>query len=102
MTIHTDREYEAELHRLHEQILLMGAKVEEMIASSMRALIERDSDLARKAALVFVDEQAEVQAGNAPLPTASVKKLKQILLKADEKSRLSREQIKTLAHLFEK
>ena len=48
MTIHTDREYEAELHRLHEQILLMGAKVEEMIASSMRALIERDSDLARR------------------------------------------------------
>jgi len=55
-----------------------------------------------QAALVFVDEQTEVQAGNAPLPTASVKKLKQILLKADEKSRLSREQIKTLAHLFEK
>ena len=55
-----------------------------------------------QAALVFVDEEVEVNAGNAPIPTASVKKLKQILLKADERSRLSREQIKTLADLFEK
>jgi phosphate transport system protein len=44
----TDREYDAELHKLHDQLLLMGAKVEEMIASSMRALLERDSDLARR------------------------------------------------------
>jgi phosphate transport system protein len=44
----TDREYDAELHKLHDQLLLMGAKVEEMIASSMRALVERDSDLARR------------------------------------------------------
>jgi phosphate transport system protein len=48
MSAHTDREYEAELHRLHEQLLLMGAKVEEMIANSMRALVERDSPLARR------------------------------------------------------
>jgi phosphate transport system protein len=48
MSAHTDREYEAELNRLHEQLLLMGAKVEEMIASSMRALVERDSALARR------------------------------------------------------
>ncbi len=48
MSAHTDREYEAELRRLHEQLLLMGAKVEEMIASSMRALVERDSPLARR------------------------------------------------------
>lgn len=48
MTIHTDREYEAELVRLHEQILLMGARVEEMIANSIRALTERDSELARR------------------------------------------------------
>jgi phosphate transport system protein len=45
---HTDREYEAELQGLREQILLMGAKVEEMVAASMRALLERDSDLARR------------------------------------------------------
>jgi phosphate transport system protein len=44
----TDREYDAELHRLHDQLLLMGAKVEEMIANSMRALTERDSELARR------------------------------------------------------
>ncbi|MBI3178090.1 MAG: phosphate signaling complex protein PhoU, partial [Deltaproteobacteria bacterium] len=45
---HTDREYEGELKKLREQILLMGAKVEEMIAQSMRALVERDSQLARR------------------------------------------------------
>ena len=44
----TDREYNAELRKLHDQLLLMGAKVEEMIANSMRALTERDSDLARR------------------------------------------------------
>jgi phosphate transport system protein len=43
---HTDREYEAELRRLREQILLMGARVEEMIASSMKALLDKDSQLA--------------------------------------------------------
>ena len=44
----TDRQYDAELHKLHDQLLLMGAKVEEMIANSMRALTERDSELARR------------------------------------------------------
>jgi phosphate transport system protein len=46
--LHTDREYEHELGTLREQLLLMGAKVEEMIAGSIRALVERDSDLARR------------------------------------------------------
>lgn len=45
---HTDREYEAELHKLRESLLLMGAKVEEMIARSMQALIHRNSALARR------------------------------------------------------
>ena len=45
---HTDKEYEGELKTLREHVLLMGAKVEEMIASSVRALVERDSDLARR------------------------------------------------------
>jgi phosphate transport system protein len=45
---HTDREYEGELKRLREQILYMGAKVEEMIALTMRALVERDDELARR------------------------------------------------------
>jgi len=48
MTLHSDREYEAELRRLHEQLLLMGARVEDMIAASMRALTQRDSELARR------------------------------------------------------
>jgi len=45
---HTNREYEQELRRLREQILLMGAKVEESIISSIRALTERDSALAER------------------------------------------------------
>jgi phosphate transport system protein len=45
---HTDREYEGELHRLREQLLLMGAKVEEMISTSVKALVERDSGLAHR------------------------------------------------------
>ena len=43
---HTDRDYETDLARLREQLLLMGACVEEMIAGALRALVERDSDLA--------------------------------------------------------
>ena len=45
---HTDQTYETELRQLREQLLLMAAKVEEMIESSMRALVERDSLLARE------------------------------------------------------
>lgn len=45
---HTNREYELELRKLREQILLMGAKVEEIIKGSLQALLERDSDLAHK------------------------------------------------------
>jgi len=45
---HTDREYEAELRTLREQMLLMGAKVEEMIKSSVQALEDRDTPLARR------------------------------------------------------
>jgi phosphate transport system protein len=48
MRKHTDREYEGELEQIREQILLMGAKVEEMIKSSMRALVARDSVLAQR------------------------------------------------------
>jgi phosphate transport system protein len=48
MSTLTDREYDAELQKLHDQLLVMGAKVEEMIASSMRALTARDSEMARR------------------------------------------------------
>ena len=45
---HTDQTYETELRKLREQLLLMAAKVEEMIERSMHALVERDSLLARE------------------------------------------------------
>ncbi|NMC69418.1 MAG: phosphate signaling complex protein PhoU [Myxococcales bacterium] len=44
---HTDREYEAELERLRERILLLGAKVEAAIAAAIRSVVERDSAMAR-------------------------------------------------------
>ena len=44
---HTDREYEGQLRRLRESLLLMAGRVEEMIGFSMQALVERDVDLAR-------------------------------------------------------
>jgi phosphate transport system protein len=45
---HTNREYEQELRRLREQVLRMGAKVEEIISGSIKALIERDTVLATR------------------------------------------------------
>jgi phosphate transport system protein len=44
---HTDRDYEDELRRLRENLLVMAGRVEQMIANSVRALIERDPALAR-------------------------------------------------------
>ena len=40
---HTDRLYEGELRKIREMLLMMGAKVEEMLSQAMRALIERDT-----------------------------------------------------------
>jgi len=45
---HTDKSYESELEGIRERVLLMGAKVEEMIKSSIRALADRDSVLAQR------------------------------------------------------
>jgi phosphate transport system protein len=45
---HTNREYEQELRKLREQVLRMGAKVEEIIGGSIKALLERDSMLATR------------------------------------------------------
>jgi phosphate transport system protein len=45
---HTNREYDQELRRLRESILRMGAKVEEIIGGSIKALLERDSVLATR------------------------------------------------------
>ena len=46
MKSHTDRSYEDELGKLREEILLMGAKVEGMVAASVRAFNEQDYGLA--------------------------------------------------------
>src|SRR5690606_33628476 len=44
---HTDRKYETELQAVRNQILLMAGHVEQMIGASVKALSERDPDLAR-------------------------------------------------------
>ncbi len=44
---HTDREYEAELDELREQLLLMAGRVESMIACCGQALVGQDTVLAR-------------------------------------------------------
>jgi phosphate transport system protein len=45
---HTDREYEAELAEVRKRLLTMAGHVENMIDSSVRALGERDPDLAQR------------------------------------------------------
>ncbi|MFP2927929.1 phosphate signaling complex protein PhoU [Pyxidicoccus sp. 3LG] len=45
---HTDKAFEQDLRDLREKLLAMGAKVENLIAQSMKALTERDSQLAEK------------------------------------------------------
>jgi phosphate transport system protein len=45
---HTSRQYERDLHELKDRILLLGGMVEEMIASSMKSLLDRDPPLARR------------------------------------------------------
>ena len=52
---HTDREYEDELSRLREKILLLGARVEQGISASIKALIERDDELAKATMLADHD-----------------------------------------------
>ena len=44
---HTDRDYGGELGELRERLLMMGAKVEDMLAGCLRAFSKRDSDAAR-------------------------------------------------------
>jgi len=45
---HTDQEFEQGLRHLREQLLLMGSHVEGIISASLRALVERDSELAQR------------------------------------------------------
>ena len=48
MKQHTSRAFAQELEQLREMVLRMGGHVETAIAEAMRALVERDPDLARK------------------------------------------------------
>lgn len=48
MPLHTDRDYEAELQRLRDRLLWMGAEVEANLATAIRAFASRDADLARQ------------------------------------------------------
>jgi phosphate transport system protein len=45
---HTDKTYELELKAVRDKLLGMGGKVEAAIAASVRAITERDAELARK------------------------------------------------------
>jgi phosphate transport system protein len=45
---HTDREYDNQLRQLRDKLLLMAGHVESMIASSVKALIDRDVALAER------------------------------------------------------
>ncbi len=53
--LHTDQAYEGELRRIREMLLMMGAKVEEMLGQAMKALVERDTELADKT--LYIDRQ---------------------------------------------
>lgn len=55
---HTDREYERELDSLREQVLLMGARVEEMIKNAMAAFETRNIDIARQT--IAMDRQIDL------------------------------------------
>lgn len=48
MRAHTDREYEQELQDVRERLLSMAGHVEQMTATAIQSLVERDSDLARR------------------------------------------------------
>lgn len=45
---HTHRDYEEELQDLRDRLLRMAGRVEEMIANSMKALVNRDAELAER------------------------------------------------------
>src|SRR3954464_8076070 len=45
---HTDKTYDSELDDLRHSLIQLGGKVESEIAQSVRALTERDSDLANQ------------------------------------------------------
>ncbi len=48
MKEHTDKQYEADLHHLRQELLLMGGKVEQMISAALKAFETRDAALAER------------------------------------------------------
>ncbi len=46
--VHTSSQYEKELKKVKENLVLMGALTEKAIRESMRSLLDRDSDLAHR------------------------------------------------------
>jgi phosphate transport system protein len=54
---HTDREFESELDTLRERVLLMGARVEEMLTLAFRSFAERDVRIART--IIGMDRQID-------------------------------------------
>ena len=52
MNQYTDRSYAEELRLIRERLLQMAGRVEEMIELSIKALVERDSDLASETILM--------------------------------------------------
>ncbi len=48
MTAHTSKEFEQELRTLRERLATMGEKASQQIALAMKALADRDDDLARE------------------------------------------------------
>jgi phosphate transport system protein len=53
----TDRDYRGELAELRERLLLMGAKVEDMLAGSFRAFARRDAEAAH--ATIALDHEVD-------------------------------------------
>lgn len=54
---HIDKEFESELAQLRERILLMGARVEEMLDQAHRAFVEQNTRLARET--IEVDREVD-------------------------------------------
>ncbi len=48
MTAHTSKDFEQELRTLRERLATMGARAEEQVTMAMKALTERDDELARQ------------------------------------------------------
>jgi phosphate transport system protein len=63
---HTDKAYEHELKDLRDMLLAMGGKVEAAIAASVRAIIERDTEVAQKVKIADREvNRLEVEIDNA-------------------------------------